>query len=216
MAPPQLGWFASAELYDPASRTFSPTGFMRWRRDDPVAVLLRDGRVLVTGGTDFDGNNLRTAEIYDPATGKFTTTGSMATARDGYSATVLADGRVLIAGGVDQKYEALASAEIYDPASGKFTTTGSMGTARSGYAAVLLRNGQVLIAGGTTGGDTDGTPLSSAELFDSAAGTFTPTGQMADARTGASAALLSDGRVVIAGGQDDVLVALQSAEMYQP
>jgi hypothetical protein len=126
MAPPQLGWFASAELYDPASRTFSPTGFMRWRRDDPVAVLLRDGRVLVTGGTDFDGNNLRTAEIYDPATGKFSPTGSMTTVRYLHTATLLRDGRVLVAGGdspdptsttpkADFQSDAIASAELYQP-----------------------------------------------------------------------------------------------------
>jgi hypothetical protein len=55
---------ASAELYDPKTATFSPTGSMATGRDDHTATLLSDGRVLIAGG----GGGLpdASAELYQP------------------------------------------------------------------------------------------------------------------------------------------------------
>jgi hypothetical protein len=57
------GTLATAELYDPQSGTFSPTGSMSSAREGQTATLLSDGRVLITGGL---GASLATAEIYTP------------------------------------------------------------------------------------------------------------------------------------------------------
>ena len=78
-----------------------------------------------------------------------------------------------------------------------------------------MQNGQVLIAGGET---------ASAELFNPSTGTFTATGSMTVSRTGHTATLLPDGRVLIAGGVQDFgpgTVPIPrsrgaSAELYDP
>jgi hypothetical protein len=130
----------------------------------------------------------------------FSVTGSMAQARDGHTATLLRDGRVLIAGG-QNGLRVLASAELYDPTTGEFSPTGSLTQGRMHATATLLADGRVLIAGGVTGILTDGCAgLTSTELYDPATGRFAPTGPLAVGRQGHTATLLSDGRVLIAGG----------------
>src|SRR5215472_11272813 len=96
----------------------------------------------------------------------------------------------------------LSGVSMAQPA-GSFIPTGPMTTPRWGHSATLLPNGKVLVAGGIAGGDpADGTTalLASAELYDPSTGAFTPTGSMLTARWQATATLLADGRVLIAGG----------------
>src|SRR5262249_26424096 len=168
------------------SGTFIPTGNMTV--DGPILTLLRNGKVLITGGRAGSAS----AELYNPSTGTFTATGSMLTAGGGVP-TLLNDGRVLIVG---------ADNELYDPSTGTFTATGEMvATCKGHYTQTFLVGDGTWMAGGRSGNDR--AALASAELYDPSTGTFTATGSMLKAGSG-PATLLYDGRVLIVGADNEL------------
>src|SRR6266478_55948 len=207
------GALASAELYDPASHTFSTLPNMNAARADHTMTLLPNGQVLIAGGFN-DTSNLSSAELFDQSTNTFTLlSASMSTQRAEHTATLLANGKVLLAGG-NTNVTTLASAEIFDPATNTFTTSAHvMTTVRQIHHADLLPNGQVLINGGF---DVNNNPLASAEIYDPIADTFTPTGSMATARGNHTSALLYNGKVLVAGGIAPTGARTSSAELYDP
>jgi len=90
---------STAELYDPASNAFEPTGALVQARALSEATLLRNGKVLLTGGLpSIPGAPVDPANLYDPTTGTFTAGPTLKGLEAGHTATVLQDGSVLIAG----------------------------------------------------------------------------------------------------------------------
>src|SRR5436190_17672226 len=209
------GFFVGASPKAEAQSGWIPTGSMSDGRSSHTATLLPNGKVLVAGGRDFVTGR-SSAELYDPATGTWTTTGSLTTALFAHTATLLPSGKVLVAGGGG----APSSAELYEPSSGTWATTGSLATGRVFHTATLLPNGKVLVAGGwpaSSGGPDPPPSVSSAELYDPAAGTWTTTGSLATGRDIPTATLLPNGRVLVAGGSSTAGGSpLSSSELYDP
>jgi len=204
---------ASAELYDPATGTWTATRDMAQARHGHTATLLPNGLVLVAGG--YDGDRRASAELYDPATGRWTATGDMTEPYGSHTATLLPNGTVLVAGGDAPSGPGAIGwphAAIYDPTTETWTAMGDMIAAPLGHAATLLPDGRVLVSGGRVHGGPESAKFNDAEVYDPVTGRWTVTASMAEAREGHTATLLPDGSVLVSGGTDQ----LSAAELFDP
>ncbi|MCY1022477.1 kelch repeat-containing protein [Pyxidicoccus sp. MSG2] len=188
----------SAEVYDPATGTWTPTGMMlRARPDWHTATALEDGRVLVTGGDASSGSQ---SELYDPATNSFGTARTpVVTGRTGHTATRLLDGRVLLAGGMTSS-GVTPRAELYDPGSHVWSETGSLSTPRREHVAVLQGDGSVLVAAGV--GDRTGDIWATSEVFHPLQGTWSPGASLSEPLANPSAVRLANDQVLLSGGKN--------------
>jgi hypothetical protein len=242
LAEPPAPDSTQAQVFDPKDETFEPpiAPIVAYRAFH-TSTLLQDGRVLVVGGEDLESGILSSAESYAGKTHAFSFTGAMNSARASHTATLIIcivsgcpDGQVLIAGGIGVSSGAeveLNSAELYNPktSGGTFTETGALTTARDSATATALSDGRILIAGGE-GLDSSGNlaVLGSAEIYDPGAQTFSCVGGAASGSSPAcnssmttprllhSATLLPDGAVLLAGGIDNDLNILDTAELFIP
>ena len=208
---------ASAELFDPSTKTFAPAAAMNQRRAGHTATLLPSGDVLIAGGFD-EGVALQSVEIFRSSTATFERVGDMLEQRDRHSSTLLNDGTVLIVGGnKNVGNNSILTAELFDPAKGIFVSAGSMWSPRSAHTATLLHNGTVLIAGGSAKRFDE--VLNTAEIYDPDEKTFKRIADMNSTRHKHAATLLPDGNVLLTGGSDDARAMggrENTAEIYDP
>ncbi|MBM3759148.1 MAG: hypothetical protein FJW36_02755 [Acidobacteria bacterium] len=192
----------TAEIYDPVTDTFTPTGKMLEGRNWHSATLLADGRVLIAGG--FVNRDLNTAEIYDPSTGAFTATGKLSSPTCEHSAILLPDGNVFLAGGC-------GGMQSYDPEVGKFSQIFNAGLTSNFSRSVLLTNLKVLTTVGWLALNIIYDPGTQSLIF--------PENQ-SNYRIGefSTVTLLANGHVLIAGGNQSAYdeVGMESLDVYDP
>jgi len=184
----------TAELYDPSSGIFTPTGPMTTASDSwgIRAVLLTSGKVLLVRRPRGDGAIL-TYELYDPAAGTFSLTGPSAYPRMyPETVTLLRNGNVLVtlSSGGDDGFRAT---ELYDPGTGTFTA--ASGVAPGEYlTGTVLSNGAALV----TGMDYIPGGGGSASTYDVMTNTFSTS--IRTREVAHTATLLLSGGVLLSGG----------------
>ena len=227
---PMPGGFSAStptgpEVYDVGTNTWSAAqSFYGLRPYGPIAIVLKDGRVMTYGGVQQvqPGNSY---EFYDPATGQASYARFMGPGDTSFStATLLGNGTVLIVGGV-QTYNPsgpLSTTAIFDPAMdspgcssncNSWSAGPVMNVGHCRHTMTTLRGGLILVVGGRC---DPAESIAVAELYDPAGKRWLPPATMQNARGYHVAALLADGRVLVAGGYVVGGEITATTEIYTP
>jgi hypothetical protein len=201
---------ASAEIYDPPSKTWTEAAPMSVARLAHTATLMPDGTVMIVGGlTDNSSGGYALAQDYEFFTAPTgpESEGSwspesislLSVPRFNHSAVLLDNGSVLLVGGQGATSALVTTPVLYTTLSDFWGTVSTERTPRYSDAVTKLANGDVLVAGGI---NSSGSLLNTAETFSPNDLTWTQvSGTLpGNGASGQTATLMSDGRVIIAGG----------------
>jgi len=188
---------SSAEIFDPATATWTRAGNLATARYDHAAAMLSSGDVLVCGGTD--GTTIL-ASCEDFGT-SWSAAPSMASARA--ELTLTSSGSKVLAAGGRNASGAVPTAEILN--GGAWTQAAPLGVARYGHVAVALGHGCDLDAAGA-----GAAPLASAERYAFATNAWIANASALAAGAYQSAAALANGIVVVTGGSSPAASAATS------
>lgn len=180
-----------------------------------AAVMLDDGRILVTGSCKKDCGAGSNAELYNIATDTWTVPGQMAHGRYFHSMVKLLDGRVLVLGGcvIDPCMTGTLEVEVFDPKSDTFTKSPTpMTIHRVCFTATLLDDGRVLVAGGYNPSGI----LRDNETYDPSTSTWTVNPPMKHRHVVHAAVLMQDGDVLVVGGDCKIQLPCGDADLFNP
>jgi N-terminal glycosyl-hydrolase-114-associated domain/Galactose oxidase, central domain len=197
--------WTSAELFNPATGTWTLTGGMINMHAFHTANVLSTGNVLVEGGTSLQlpagPEVISASEVYNPGTAAWTGVGNLNTARYAAASSLFTGDQVLVAGGDGGGCcSGLTSAELYASGSQSWQATASMSVGAYSLASALLSTTESLVSGGYSCCSTPQSTSNSALIYNLATQTWSITASMSQARYGHTLTTLSDGTVLAAGG----------------
>jgi hypothetical protein len=193
------------EIFNPATSTLAKAGELAVARAGAGGIVLSDGRLLVAGGAAEGMRPTAAAELFDPSTGRSAAVRPLGEARYKHALVALKDGGALAIGGSDHRDSRgkLGSIELFDPAVRAFRPAGRLLEPRYkiGASVLVLPDNRLLVAGGGA----------RAEIYDPASGQSRYVGPDFGKRLNfATASLLPDGSVLVAGGYDEAGIRMSS------
>lgn len=215
---------ATAEVFDPATNTFSSVAGMSQNKGGHGATMLQSGNVLVAGGitvTVIFGipfpSFSTVCQQFNPSTNTFTGTGSMQAGRALFGMTTLPDGRVLATAGIGGSPldpSGITAVDIFSTSS--WASLPNLATARGIHQDTLLADGRVLVTGGVAGSLLAPVSIASCETIDPVAGTVTAASSLTTPRAIQRNVMLMDGTILVVGGGDSTGVGCNTSETYSP
>jgi galactose oxidase-like protein/Big-like domain-containing protein len=199
-----------AQLWDPANPSAGFTSVTKtFRMYCSGHTILRDGRLLVVGGTSPSTRGLRLATVFDPISRSWSATSSMAQGRYYPTITSLPDGEVLAISGHDTTLADVTIPEVWNGSAWRQLTNAPLAIPNPYYPAMFVApNGKVFLAG---------FPQTSQYLDVTGTGQWTPVADrnVAD-RTMGSAVMYAPGKILYAGGGDPPTASAEVIDLNQP
>lgn len=190
----------TSEIFNIVGQTasWSTPAKMNAQRTDHTATLLTSGKVMVIGGLAPNVTPDASTETYYIGGGDFDAGPFTIHNWEYQTASLLPSGKVLVAAGLDDDLSNGGTiAELYDPSTGAWESTGAMNYVQLRATSTLLQNGDVLLNGNSGAGGPD------AEVYHSALGTWSDVG-VGDPFIGFTATMLLNGKVLLAGGYEEI------------
>lgn len=214
-------------IYDPAANTYETLAGVLPNDRYRHAAATVGTKIYLLGGRDLNDDIVEVVDVFDTSDNTWSVSFEWTSAQSDNMAFVL-DGKVYAIGGYDAAYEAQDETDIFDPDEGwilgsAHTTIAAMTAARGDFAVVQGDDDLVYAFGGWSDANGFCVPLTSAEVYDPAADTWTALPDLAVGR-GDKAAGLLHGRVFAVGGEgkascdDDGVptTAVTDVEVYDP
>jgi hypothetical protein len=209
--------YRMVDRFDPVTRRWESMQDLPYSAFEMLAVLLNDGRVLVTGGWGYSGPT-RSAAVGDPETGEWVQI-PMEHARWSHAMVRLQDGRVLVAGGFDKAVMPQATVEIFDPAGNTWSPAPMMDRAIGYASATLGADGDVFVSGGTHINAPDGPTADEksvlVERFDPRSQSWSQLPPMQEKRWDPDIVTLLDGRLLVLGNMPPYTTEVHG-EVFEP
>ena len=197
---PLADTLGSAEVYDRSLGTFTVVGSMAEPRDMHTLTALLDGRVIAVAGANDYQESFFSTEIFDEATEEWTAGPNLASLdRFFHSAALLPSGLVLVGGGKKSNVAILDSVVTIDAVEETSELTDSLSQAHTAGAFVVLQSGRILSVGGFHC-PSPCESIADAEIYDEETAQWRAIDPLGAARSGHTATVLLDGRVLIVGG----------------
>ncbi len=205
----------TAEIYNPATGTWSNAPNAGKRLLAPGLDRLPNGRALLSGGFEVTVilgipipiGSVAACQTYNPATNSWATAASMRSSRAMHDTLTvdLPGGDLLVTGGATSGPDltlatSIAKAETYNSATNTWTALPDMYQACLGHSVAVFGN-EVLVAGGAQGTLSAAVSIDSVQALDLTTRTWSPRPPLTAPRSGHGTGRTADGLLVLLGGQ---------------